>query len=79
MHALVLVCSMYTSSFTVHLYCPLIQLPLYKIETHICYHYRYYIGIRPNIVVKNLEMLKQIMGKQFNCFVDRDVRRIILP
>lgn len=37
----------------------------------------YYVGIRPNIVVKNLEMLKQIMGKQFNCFVDRD--EIIFP
>lgn len=37
----------------------------------------YYIGIRPNIVVKNLEMLKQIMIKQFNCFVDRD--EIVFP
>ena len=34
---------------------------------------RYYVGIRPFVVVKDLEMLKQIMVKQFDNFIDRQV------
>lgn len=44
----------------------------------LCLYYRYYIGIRPNIVVRNLDTLKQIMAKKFDCFVDRDVSAYIV-
>ena len=40
-------------------------------------HDRYYIGIQPVIAVKDLEMLKQIMVKQFDTFTDKRVRYYI--
>ena len=33
----------------------------------------YYIGQRPHILVADLDMLKQIMVKDFHIFVDREV------
>ena len=35
--------------------------------------YRYYIGQKPHILVTDLDMLKQILVKDFNNFVDREV------
>ena len=35
--------------------------------------YRYYNGIRPHVVVSDLEMLKEILVKQFDVFTDREV------
>ena len=34
---------------------------------------RYYVGIRPMVVVRDLDMLKEIMVKQFETFIDREV------
>ena len=36
-------------------------------------HYRFYIGCQPSILVSDLEMLKQIMIKNFDNFTDRSV------
>lgn len=35
--------------------------------------YRYYIGTRSYIIVKDMEILKQITTKHFNNFMDRQV------
>ena len=36
--------------------------------------YRWYNGLESNIVVKDLDMLQQIMIKEFDVFMDRSVR-----
>ena len=36
--------------------------------------YRWYNGLESNIVVKDLDMLQQIMIKKFDVFMDRSVR-----
>ena len=39
--------------------------------------YRFYIGQRPHILVTDLDMLKQIMVKDFNNFMDHDVSKVV--
>ena len=34
---------------------------------------RYYLGVRANVVITDVEMLKQVLVKDFDCFVDREV------
>ena len=35
--------------------------------------YSYYVGQKPHILVTDLDMLKQIMVKEFNNFMDHEV------
>ena len=39
--------------------------------------YRYYVGVRPMILVADPEMLKQITVKEFDSFMDRPVIKTI--
>ena len=41
--------------------------------------YSYYIGPTPHVLVTDLDMLKQIMVKDFNNFMDHEVGAAIQP
>ena len=43
------------------------------------FHYSYYNGLEANIVVNDLDMLQQVMVKQFDIFMDRAVCIILYP
>ena len=42
-----------------------------------CTHISSYIGARPVLTIADVEMLKVILVKEFDTFVDRDVSKIL--
>ena len=37
------------------------------------FYYRFYIGQKPNVLITDLDILKQIMVKEFDNFMDHEV------
>ncbi len=49
------------------------QLPLLFHLNSALYHHRFYFGIDPQLVIFDLDILKQVLVKEFDSFMDRPV------